>query len=338
MKSYRQNGVKQSQQAYPPTRFEPEITPKVGSKPIDGSAMPNRGDPFGGSNGKSEEEKYRSVPTKANTQGKMAKKPPAKTNVQTTSGLQFISGGGGFGARPQLSSQRKAAVAKPGAKGNTKTGGKGSVTQRGPPFSGSKFSSMPDIAIKKGRGPQISEFAETGSMGQCKFCKRTFNEEALARHVNVCLEKPGRKKRKVFDSSKNRIVDGEQKSLQQMGKRMAPKKEPPSKMPKWKAMSLEFRHGLKSARLAKKGIMVPAFKNPVGDAISASFIKCPICKRSFNDTAAQRHIPFCTKKAQDEAMRYGGKPKAKAQTKPQSKVQPKMQSKVQGKKVVHKKY
>lgn len=336
MKSYRQNGVRQSQQAYPPARFEPEITPKIGSKPIDGNAMPvksNRGDPFGGSNGRFEEEKYRSVPTKANTQRTMAKKPPAKANTHTAD-MQFISGGGGFGARPQLSSQRKAVAKKPAAKGNTKTGGKGSVTQRGPPFSGSKFSSMPDVAIKKGRGPQISEFADTGSMGQCKFCKRSFNEEALARHVNVCLERPGRKKRKVFDSSKKRIVDSEQKSLQQMGKRMAPKKEPPSQMPKWKAMSLEFRHGLKAARLAKRGVMVPAFKNPRGDAISSSFTKCPTCGRSFNDTAAQRHIPFCARKAKDEAMRYGGKPKGKVQPR----VQPKVQPKAQGKKVVSKRY
>jgi len=80
-------------------------------------------------------------------------------------------------------------------------------------------------------------------------------------------------------------------------------------MPKWKAMSLEFRHGLKAARLAKKGINIPPYKSPLGDPIASSFIKCPTCGRSFNDTAAKRHLPFCANKAREESLRFGGKMK-----------------------------
>ena len=32
---------------------------------------------------------------------------------------------------------------------------------------------------------------------------------------------------------------------------------------------------------------------------------CPYCGRKFNDTAAQRHIPHCQKKAKDMQMRMG---------------------------------
>lgn len=64
--------------------------------------------------------------------------------------------------------------------------------------------------------------------------------------------------------------------------------------------------------------MIPAYKNPVGDAVSSSFIKCPTCGRSFNDTAAKRCLPFCANKAREEALRYGGK--VKAQTKPVKRV------------------
>eukprot|EP00826_Nyctotherus_ovalis_P053380 TRINITY_DN692_c0_g1_i16.p1 TRINITY_DN692_c0_g1~~TRINITY_DN692_c0_g1_i16.p1 ORF type:complete len:380 (-),score=71.53 TRINITY_DN692_c0_g1_i16:163-1257(-) len=321
MKSYRANGGRQGQQLHPAMRMEPEITPKVGSRPVDGNSMPvkfGKGDAFSGSNYKLEEEKYRSVPTKANTQRTTAQKPPAKKSVRPTNDMNMLMGGGGFGARPQLSSQKKKAVGTKSAAKVAVKAGKPSAAQRGAPFSGSRAGEVP-IKRGYGKGLGISEFADSGPIGQCKYCQRTFNEEALARHVNVCLEKPGRRKRKVFDSSKKRIVDNEQKSLQKMGSKFAPKKEPPSKMPKWKAMSLEFRHGLKAARLAKRGIKVPAFKNPMGDAVSASFTKCPTCGRSFNDTAARRHIPFCANKTKEEALRMGGKPRGKMQTKPVNK-------------------
>jgi hypothetical protein len=108
MKSYRANGARMYQ---PPMHIEPEVTSKVGSRPIDVNSMPFKPNrtcydsmDVGGANRKHEEEKYRSMPSKANTQ---------KTSVNTGD-LGFISGGGGeFGARPQLSSQKKANAGVP---------------------------------------------------------------------------------------------------------------------------------------------------------------------------------------------------------------------------------
>jgi len=91
------------------------------------------------------------MPSKANTQRAAVKKAPGNTGNS-----EFITGGHGFGARPQLSSQKKTKA----------EGAKPAVTQRGPPSSSSTFSKVPDVPIKKGygKGPQITEVADTGSM------------------------------------------------------------------------------------------------------------------------------------------------------------------------------
>ncbi len=75
-------------------------------------------------------------------------------------------------------------------------------------------------------------------------------------------------------------------------------------LPKWKAESLSFRNAVRQARLIAKaeqkskstGIPLHALlptnsRYDIPDAIEATYIPCPHCGRSFNEKAAERHIP-----------------------------------------------
>lgn len=75
-------------------------------------------------------------------------------------------------------------------------------------------------------------------------------------------------------------------------------------LPKWKAESMSFRNAVRQARLISKaeqrskatGIPLHALlpansRQEVPDAIQSTYIRCPHCDRSFNEKAAERHIP-----------------------------------------------
>lgn len=330
-----------------PYKGQKEVTAKVGAAPMDGNSMPVKfgsksKDPFDRAYD-GEESKYRPAQSKPTGSRPAAKKPvPRNTGAKkNVDGENFVMGGGSsdvFGARPVLSSSK----AKPGA--SSKTGAKPAkknpkdpyahvkptISRRVPPFSGASAAAYArveeaDTPIRGGQGmpSSVQEYGDTGSLKQCKFCKRSFNEVSLMKHQNVCLERPGKRKRKVFDSSKMRIIDEEQRMLQAPSRRPEPKKQQPGKMPKWKAMSLQFRAGLKAARAAEKGLAPPPMPIQSSDGYEdPTKTKCPTCGRSFNNVAAQRHIPFCANKAREEALRCGGRPRGKP-----SKGQPKTQNK-----------
>ena len=79
----------------------------------------------------------------------------------------------------------------------------------------------------------------------CPHCGRKFNEISFPKHVKNC-QKVFQKKRKAFNTQKQRFIDSEQASLMKMGQMQA-KKNPQlnnkSKggIPKWKLQSMEFR-------------------------------------------------------------------------------------------------
>ena len=78
----------------------------------------------------------------------------------------------------------------------------------------------------------------------CPHCGRNFNEISYPKHVKNC-QKVFQKKRKAFNTQKQRFVDSEQASLMKMGAMQAknnPKlNKPKGGIPKWKLQSMEFR-------------------------------------------------------------------------------------------------
>jgi len=78
----------------------------------------------------------------------------------------------------------------------------------------------------------------------CPHCGRKFNEISFPKHVKNC-QKVFQKKRKAFNTQKQRFVDSEQASLMKMGAMQAKKNpklnKPKGGIPKWKLQSMEFR-------------------------------------------------------------------------------------------------
>ena len=78
----------------------------------------------------------------------------------------------------------------------------------------------------------------------CPHCGRKFNEISFPKHVKNC-QKVFQKKRKAFNTQKQRIIDSEQASLMRQGALEAKKNpklnKPKGGIPKWKLQSMEFR-------------------------------------------------------------------------------------------------
>ena len=78
----------------------------------------------------------------------------------------------------------------------------------------------------------------------CPHCGRKFNEISFPKHVKNC-QKVFQKKRKAFNTQKQRMVDSEQASLMKQGAILAKKNPKLNKqkggIPKWKLQSMEFR-------------------------------------------------------------------------------------------------
>lgn len=141
----------------------------------------------------------------------------------------------------------------------------------------------------------INEYESSGPKSECKFCGRSFNPESLIKHTKVCQSRPDKKKRKVFDSKKARVVDEEQEMLERAESKPEGRKAA-KKVAKWKLQSAQLRSAIAKPNKGDCEVDEKELYTP-----------CPTCGRSFNETAAKRHIPFCADKARMESMRNGGK-------------------------------
>ncbi|XP_067118829.1 zinc finger C2HC domain-containing protein 1A-like isoform X2 [Centruroides vittatus] len=118
----------------------------------------------------------------------------------------------------------------------------------------------------------------------CSICGRTFRPDALERHEGIC-KKTSLKKRKIFDSSKQRAEGTEIKSVPtttNVKKDIKPKKS------NWRDKHEEF---VKNIRMAK-GEVSEETSQPKKN-IPSDYIQCPSCNRHFNQKAAERHISWC---------------------------------------------
>lgn len=135
-------------------------------------------------------------------------------------------------------------------------------------------------------------------------CGRTFNPEVLARHEGVCKKNnDNSKKRKKFDSSKQRL-DHIPIEVKNKIASSPPVKQQHTPKADWKRKHEEFISSIRAARevttLLKSGAPLPP---PKPSAPNPDYQQCPYCERRFQDSAAERHIPFC----KEQASRKGRK-------------------------------
>ena len=119
----------------------------------------------------------------------------------------------------------------------------------------------------------------------CQFCNRKFVPESLTKHAIVC-ERTLHKKRKTFDSAKQRIQGTE---LAEFLPTVAPAK----------------RHDSFTVSVKEKPTIVQKNMNTVHNVPSRksskltsrnksyNYERCPYCDRTFGPKASDRHIEWC---------------------------------------------
>ena len=131
----------------------------------------------------------------------------------------------------------------------------------------------------------------------CMYCGRKFAEESISRHENICQKTS--QKRPVFDSSKQRDVKGGPakftKKPQTTSKALS---STSANRSNWRQKHDEFIQTIRAARgvtaALKQGKELPP---PPPPAANPDYVQCPHCLRRFNETAAERHIPFCAEQS-----------------------------------------
>ncbi|XP_077364541.1 zinc finger C2HC domain-containing protein 1A isoform X3 [Festucalex cinctus] len=140
-----------------------------------------------------------------------------------------------------------------------------------------------------------------GELSQCNTCKRMFFPKVLEKHAKIC-EKSASKRRKVFDSSRQRAAGTDIPTL----KPLKPKAEPPKKPSNWRKKREDFLTAIKASRATAKAMKEGGpLPPPLPPMYDPDLIQCPYCQRRFNEAAAQGHIKFC----RDQASRMGNKNK-----------------------------
>lgn len=124
----------------------------------------------------------------------------------------------------------------------------------------------------------------------CTICNRTFKPKSLEKHSKIC-EKNAAKKRKTFDSSKQRI-QGLAEFLPVIPKKaeMSPVRKSQSA---WKEKHLEFVRAVRQARGVSEGHGKRSLPSAAAQSRPAVHEKCPHCERNFGPKAFDRHIEWC---------------------------------------------
>ncbi|CAL8311715.1 unnamed protein product [Merluccius merluccius] len=127
----------------------------------------------------------------------------------------------------------------------------------------------------------------------CKICGRSFFPKVLKKHTPIC-QKAAAKKRKTFDSSRQRAEGTDIPTL----KPIKAKAEPPKKQSNWRRKHEDFIATIRAAKgitqVIKDGGPLPP---PPPPSYDPDYIQCPYCQRRFGENAAERHVKFCREKA-----------------------------------------
>uniref|UniRef100_A0A0N5BAX7 Zinc finger C2HC domain-containing protein 1A n=1 Tax=Strongyloides papillosus TaxID=174720 RepID=A0A0N5BAX7_STREA len=130
----------------------------------------------------------------------------------------------------------------------------------------------------------------------CPICGRKFIQESLKKHEIAC-QKLNSKKRKVFDSGKQRAT-GSDINYKDIKKVQNEKQKFGGTFPRpktnWKERHETFIGAVSASKQVEIAIKTGAPLPPPPKAtVPNDYIECEFCGRNFNEKAAERHIPFC---------------------------------------------
>ncbi|XP_055322293.1 zinc finger C2HC domain-containing protein 1A [Sitodiplosis mosellana] len=128
----------------------------------------------------------------------------------------------------------------------------------------------------------------------CRVCRRNFYKDRIAKHESIC-KNVSKKKHRVFDSAKQRVQGTEAEAFNR--KAQKPKKVV-ARTNNWRQKHEEFIAAIRNAKKVQqhlaKGGKLKDIPPPPPSSENPDYIRCPSCNRTFNETAAARHIPRCT--------------------------------------------
>nr|CAD7441517.1 unnamed protein product [Timema bartmani] len=130
----------------------------------------------------------------------------------------------------------------------------------------------------------------------CAVCCRTFRPESLAKHAKIC-EKNATKRRKTFDSSKQRIQGTDLAEFLPILHAVKKTDKSPVKktQSKWKEKHMEFVRAIRAARITDEtrlggpGTQIASAPPPR----PMDHERCPHCDRFFGPKAFDRHVDWC---------------------------------------------
>uniref|UniRef100_T1K641 C2HC/C3H-type domain-containing protein n=1 Tax=Tetranychus urticae TaxID=32264 RepID=T1K641_TETUR len=150
----------------------------------------------------------------------------------------------------------------------------------------------------------------------CPICTRKFLQERLAKHIVIC-EKQKQKKRKIFDSSKQRApVDDKgrgngptsnSKKMEEINSDVNGESDK-NKKSNWREQHEQFIRTIREARGLK--VEPEPLEDDGKKRMPPGYVECPCCNRRFSKAAADRHIPWC----KEQKARSIRSPKANKET------------------------
>ena len=132
------------------------------------------------------------------------------------------------------------------------------------------------------------------SLEACGLCNRRFAADRLDRHMVIC-QKTNSKTRKVFDSSKQRMIEGaDPKAVAASMKSNPPKTK--KQTGAWRQQHEDFIRSIRAAKQVTKHMAAGGKASdlpPPPPSLNPDYVHCQYCDRRFNPEVAQRHIPKC---------------------------------------------
>ncbi|KAI6226915.1 hypothetical protein M3Y95_00671600 [Aphelenchoides besseyi] len=130
----------------------------------------------------------------------------------------------------------------------------------------------------------------------CRTCGRHFIKSSLVKHEPAC-KKITKMQRKVFDSGKQRSNNSDipYKAI----KKAAQEKEKlggvfPRPKTHWRERHQEFIGAVAASKQVEHALKTgKPLPPPPRTSVPSDYVRCDYCGRNFNQTAAERHIPFC---------------------------------------------
>ncbi|XP_054005231.1 uncharacterized protein LOC128890603 [Hylaeus anthracinus] len=130
----------------------------------------------------------------------------------------------------------------------------------------------------------------------CAFCARTFMPQSLEKHIRVC-EKSTTKKRKPFDSSKQRIQGTELADFLPKQTKRRHAQDDKACNSSWKQTHDEFLRAIRAARCEVEDTTARKQSSPKAPASAPTRANeqglCPTCNRHFGIKAYDRHVAWC---------------------------------------------